>query len=152
MRLDDASTETALAADSDLNLNLTFGMTNGTINANLYEIHFNNFTVTNSNIGPINDKSITEKLNGFINSLIPLFQNKIVDVLSKLKIPTILGLNFNQTDLSPQEGYVKIGIFPHLSVNYTLARILIDYVGIDNIVDYLDEVEIMDSLFDITKF
>lgn len=110
--------ETAFTADLKININFTILMNEGLLKAHINQIKINEFNVTNSNIGPIDDKNLPDKLNGFINEFLQVISNKIDDVLSKLKIPEFRGVNFNQTEIMIHPGYLQFSTTPHLDKNH----------------------------------
>jgi hypothetical protein len=132
--------ETAFKADLKMNINFTILMHGGVLKAKLNEIKINKFNVTNSNIGPIDDKNLPDKLNGFLNGFLQVISNKIDEVLGKFKIPEFRGISFNQTEMMIHPGYLEVSTTPHVNKNQnnTLNLLSIDEIKflIERVSDY----------------
>jgi hypothetical protein len=111
----DTIKEVAFTADMGLKLNMSVDMQKGQAHVNMNEIIITNFTIVNSNIGPIQDKDLPDKLNGFIGGILGVLQTAIDGIVSKFKLPSFMGISLNQTDFSTHDGYLKFGITPIFS-------------------------------------
>jgi hypothetical protein len=110
--------ETAFTADMGLKLNMTVDMQQGLAHVNMNEIKITNFSIVNSNIGPIQDQDLPDKLNGFIGGILGVIQTAIDSLVSKFNLPSFMGISLNQTDFSTHDGFIKLGITP-IFVNST---------------------------------
>jgi len=122
VNLNETNKVTAFSANLSLTLNVSASMNQGTIKAKIYSININSFNVTNSSIGPINDKDLATNLNGFINGFLQVIENALNDFVKNIKIPSIYGVTFNDSIVESHEGYLQFAITPHLENKTNLIK------------------------------